>query len=156
MTMKQQGSKLQSLVELKLKNIKLDLFGGERNVEHLDGYERNAEHYEEGKRMKKAILLLIICLVAGSLLLASCTKTPSTTTTIPVTTSSTPTAKPSATTPAVQAPKYGGTLTLAINTDIQGWDHAKYPAGFLNQLAFIYDGLVMNDWAKGVKDRLCD
>jgi peptide/nickel transport system substrate-binding protein len=99
--------------------------------------------------MKKTILLLIIFLVAGSLLLASCTKTPATTSATPVTTSKTPTALPS-TTPAAQTPKYGGTLTLAVNTDIQGWDHAKYPAGYLNQLAFIYDGLVMNDWSKGL------
>jgi peptide/nickel transport system substrate-binding protein len=99
----------------------------------------------EVKGMKKAILLLTICLVVGGLLLASCTKQ----TTTPVSTSTMPTTKTS-TTPVAQTPKYGAMLTLALNTDIQGWDHAKYPAGFLNQLAFIYDGLVMNDWSKGL------
>ena len=94
--------------------------------------------------MKNTILHLIICLITAGLLLASCTKPAS----APVSTL-TPASTTAATKPVAEKPQYGGTLTIPWGTDVQGWDHTKYPAGFLSQLAFIYDGLVLNDWAKG-------
>jgi peptide/nickel transport system substrate-binding protein len=107
----------------------------------------------EEKRLKKSVFILIIFLVAASLLLSACKTTPSTTTSTAASASTS--TKPgtsttaASTSPAVQKPVTGGTLTLAGSTDVQGWDHAKYPAGFLQQLAYVYDGMVMADWSKG-------
>jgi peptide/nickel transport system substrate-binding protein len=115
--------------------------------------------FTKEKAMKKPILFLIVCLVAAGLLLVACSKqaaTPVTSTSKPVTTTTTaPTSKPvtattTTTTTAVEKPQYGGTLTIAYGTDIQGWDHAKYPPGYLYQLVYPYDGLVLDDWAKGL------
>jgi peptide/nickel transport system substrate-binding protein len=105
--------------------------------------------------LKKSIFVIIICLIAASLILSACKTTSSTTATTSTTATSATTTKPgttttaASTTSAVQKPVTGGTLTLAGSTDVQGWDHAKYPAGFLQQLAYVYDGMVMNDWSKG-------
>jgi peptide/nickel transport system substrate-binding protein len=55
-----------------------------------------------------------------------------------------------AATSTVEMPEYGGTLNFAWTTNIQGWDHAKYPAGFLSQMNLIYDSLVIDDWSKGL------
>jgi peptide/nickel transport system substrate-binding protein len=112
----------------------------------------------EVKRMRKPILLLTICLVVAGLLLAACSKqatTPVTSTSKPVTTTttattSTTTTTKATTTTAAQTPQIGGTLTIAYGTNIQGWDHAKYPPGYLYQLVYPYDGLVLDDWSKGL------
>ncbi len=79
-----------------------------------------------------------ICLTVASLLLSSCS--------ISGTTTSTTTTESS----TVELPKYGGTLTIAMTTDIQGWDNAKYPAGFLLQLYLVYNSVVIGDWSKGL------
>jgi peptide/nickel transport system substrate-binding protein len=102
----------------------------------------------EVKRLKKFTFVLAIFLVAVCMLLAACQTTSTTTASAPSTTKTSVSSAASGTT-TTQTPQYGGTLTLAAGSDIQGWDHAKYPAGFLNQLNYIYDGLVINDWSKG-------
>jgi peptide/nickel transport system substrate-binding protein len=107
----------------------------------------------EVKRLKKSIFVLFIFLAAASMLLAACKTTPTTTSTAApapaTTTTNTGTSTTASVSPTPQKSLYGGTLTLAAGSDIQGWDHAKYPAGYLNQLNYIYDGMVINDWAKG-------
>jgi peptide/nickel transport system substrate-binding protein len=95
--------------------------------------------------MKKPILLLTICLVAAGLLLAACSGQA----TAPASSTAKASTSPVAAAPAAEKPQYGGTLTIPWGTDVQGWDSAKYPAGFLSQNAFIYDTPVLNDWAKG-------
>ncbi len=106
--------------------------------------------------MKKGILLILsICLVVATLLI-SCTSataptSPSATTSAPASTSAAPTSaspKPS-TSPAAAKPQSGGTLTIATNTNPQGFDHALYPAGFLPHVYFANDTLLVSDWAKG-------
>jgi peptide/nickel transport system substrate-binding protein len=111
------------------------------------------------KSKKLLVAWFLTCLTVLALLLGSCTKpTPTTTTpTIPATpttqtiptTSVTPTTPTTPTPTPVEMPKYGGTLTLVMTTDIQGWDNAKYPAGFLLQLYLVYNSGVIGDWAKG-------
>jgi peptide/nickel transport system substrate-binding protein len=86
------------------------------------------------------LTLLLTCTTVVALLVGSCTC--STEETTPAT-STTPT------TPVVETPEYGGTLTIAQTTDIQGWDNAKYPAGFLLQLYLVYNSVVIGDWSKG-------
>ena len=92
--------------------------------------------------MKKGITwILVTCLVVASLVLASCNKTTSSTSTptqTTTTTSKTTTTTPNTTTPttttatttavtgnwwdSLGTPQYGGTMILAINTDIVSFD----------------------------------
>ena len=106
---------------------------------------------------KKAILTwFITCLLVAVMLLGSCSKgattptgTDTTTTSAPATSSTATASTPSTSTTAVELPKYGGTLAIALTTDLQGWDNAKYPAGFLLQLYLVYNSVLIGDWSKG-------
>jgi peptide/nickel transport system substrate-binding protein len=100
------------------------------------------------KGKKLFVVWFLSCLVVAALLLGSCAKKETTTPTTP-TTATTPATPTTPTTTAVELPKYGGTLILAETTDIQGWDNAKYPAGFLLQLYLVYNSAVIGDWSKG-------
>jgi ABC-type transport system substrate-binding protein len=93
------------------------------------------------KGKKLLLTLLLTCITVMALLAGSCTCGTEETTT--------PATSTAPTTPAVELPKYGGTLTIAQTTDIQGWDNAKYPAGFLLQLYLVYNSVVIGDWSKG-------
>jgi peptide/nickel transport system substrate-binding protein len=48
-----------------------------------------------------------------------------------------------------EVPKYGGTLNMMQSEDIQGYDHAMFPQGFLNNVFLVNDTLVVGDWTKG-------
>ena len=48
-----------------------------------------------------------------------------------------------------EVPKYGGTLNMMQSDDIQGYDHAMFPQGFLNNVFLVNDTLVVGDWTKG-------
>ena len=48
-----------------------------------------------------------------------------------------------------EVPKYGGTLNMMQSGDIQGYDHAMFPQGFLNNVFLVNDTLVVGDWTKG-------
>jgi peptide/nickel transport system substrate-binding protein len=48
-----------------------------------------------------------------------------------------------------EVPKDGGTLNMMQSEDIQGYDHAMFPQGFLNNVFLVNDTLVVGDWTKG-------
>ncbi|MBN1188486.1 MAG: ABC transporter substrate-binding protein [Dehalococcoidales bacterium] len=101
-------------------------------------------------RFKKTSYFFI-CLIMVALLLMSCAnnETSTSTSTPSATTTSTTTTSTGTTTTSIELPKYGGTLTIAQTTDLQGWDNDKYPAGFLLQLYLVYNSPVIGDWSKG-------
>jgi peptide/nickel transport system substrate-binding protein len=92
-----------------------------------------------------------------SVLVASCKTTPATTTTAqptgtttkPPTQTTTTTTAPATTTAASQAPKYGGTITIARNTDILGFDDAFQATFFTVANHLTGDELLAGDWTKG-------
>ena len=102
--------------------------------------------------MKRYKLTGAMCLLAIGLLLGSCGQgesTPTqTTTSVPTTKPVTTTVAPS-TTPAHQGPEYGGQLRLMQSTDLNGFDHAVYPQGFLGNVYLVNDTLVVGDWSRG-------
>jgi peptide/nickel transport system substrate-binding protein len=96
---------------------------------------------------------LVVCLITVTLLLVSCgqqgaTTAPTTTapTAPPATSSST--ATPPRTTPATEAPKYGGTLAIISSTDITGFDLTSSPNNGSTQ-PLTNGTLLGGDWAKG-------
>jgi len=100
----------------------------------------------------KAGWLILSCLVAVSLALISCgpaatSPTPSPTPTPTPTLSPTPT--PTATVPSVEKPQYGGTLTLALDTDLIGFDPAYTVTWQCYQMNFTHDKMLYGDWKKG-------
>ena len=87
-----------------------------------------------------------------ALLFASCGTTSSTTTTQPTGTTqptTAPTTKPVPTTTSNQAPKYGGTLTLARAGDILGFDEGFQAVFFTVTNHLTHDEPLTGDWAKG-------
>lgn len=109
---------------------------------------------------KKIVWLIASCLMVLSLVIASCGTAEPATPTAPTTPAApvTPTAPAIPTTPTAptqtlptptEAPKYGGTLNLIFENDIQGFDHAVFPRGFLNNVYLVNDTLVVGDWARG-------
>jgi len=111
--------------------------------------------------MKKIIWLLVTGLMVAVLLLASCTQketdtTPSTTgetgedkVTITESSETTTTTTTEIEEQEDDVPKYGGMLNMMQSTDIQGYDHAMFPQGFLNNVFLVNDTLVVGDWTKG-------
>src|SRR3989304_995176 len=112
--------------------------------------------------MKKLLCLVVTVLMLFSLVLAGCGQAAApTTSTTPTTTSpassttpttpAAPTVEPpqqEAVTPTADAPKYGGTLTLALAGDITGWDPVvRLGVGSIFQL--IGEPAWRGDWAKG-------
>ena len=103
--------------------------------------------------MKTKIQWLVICLITVTLLLVSCgqqgaTTAPATTAPTAPPTTSTSTATPPPTTPATEAPKYGGTLAIISSTDITGFDLTSSPTNGSTQ-PLTNGTLVGGDWAKG-------
>ena len=103
--------------------------------------------------MKKRPFIGAVLVLAISLLVLSCGKEGTTPTQTSATTA--PTTKPVSTTsaqPSTQpttAPKYGSQLKLMQSTDVNGFDHAVYPQGFLGNVYLVNDTLVVGDWSKG-------
>ena len=93
--------------------------------------------------------------MAVILVLTSCgpaaTTTPPTTappTTAPPTTAP-PTTAPPTTTPPVEKPKYGGTSTIILTADIQGFDEAFTPHTYLYTAHLTNEELLEGNWAIG-------
>ncbi|MEK7353222.1 MAG: ABC transporter substrate-binding protein, partial [Chloroflexota bacterium] len=107
---------------------------------------------------KKVFWLVVSGLMVISLVMAACAPaaTPTTPTPAPAT-PTTPTAPTTPTTPAQErpqkeavspeAPNYGGTLTLAQNTDVTLWDPSRNITGLT--MSLIQQELFQGDWAKG-------
>jgi peptide/nickel transport system substrate-binding protein len=52
--------------------------------------------------------------------------------------------------PGPEVPQYGGTLNMMQGLDIQGFDHALYTRGFLNNVYLVNDTMVVGDWSRGL------
>src|SRR3972149_691630 len=112
--------------------------------------------------MRKGLCLVVGCLMALSLVMAACTPAAAPTTpTTPITpaTPTTPTTpatpvqetpQKEAVAPTTEAPKYGGTLKLALTTDITNFDDVV-TRGFTQGITFLQtnESLWRGDWAKG-------
>ncbi len=46
-------------------------------------------------------------------------------------------------------PQYGGTVTITTTQDIQGYDHANFSRGFLNNVYLVNDTMGAPDWSRG-------
>ncbi len=100
--------------------------------------------------MIKKVVWLTFIVVACAALLVSCGQSPPTTKNTPTQPPTVPATVPTtsaATTPAVEKPKYGGTLSVATGMTITTWDPTRVISGevpglYLNKL---WEG----DWSKG-------
>ncbi len=101
---------------------------------------------------KKIVWLVVTCLMAAALLLASCAPGPPTPTSTPtLTPTPTPTPTPTtASTSGTEVPKYGGTLTFIDNAAPAGFDdcYTKYSDCRANKQ--IYNDMFDGDWAMGL------
>ncbi len=104
--------------------------------------------------MKRRIVsLFLVCCVIAALLLNSCgTQTAQTTTSPPATTTTTPpastTSTPVKTTPAAEAPKYGGTLIDVLTADPTMFDSGARSGGTALG-GTVYEAYVTMDWTRG-------
>ena len=101
---------------------------------------------------KKLVCLVFACLVSVALLLASCKQpesiNPPPTNTGQVTNPATGTVAP-VTTPAIEKPNYGGTVTFSTVSDPMGFDQT-FTIHFMAQtLNLTNESLLTGDWAKG-------
>lgn len=100
---------------------------------------------------KKGVALILAFLVVTLLLLTSCA--PSATTTQPATsattTAPTGTVAPTTTKPTAETPKYGGTVTYMVASDIVGFDEAFFAPWFAWTNRLTGDEMLTGDWTQG-------
>ena len=98
--------------------------------------------------MKTKSIFLLCVLLTSILVLASCGSTTTTTTITPSKTTSLPTSTaPTTTKPSVETPQYGGSLNLALQTNVVQFDEAFTMGTTLG--AFTHNEPAIGDWAKG-------
>jgi len=108
---------------------------------------------------KKVVWILVSCLMALSLIIASCApkaaeeKKPEEKAVVTEKVEEKAEEKKveeKVAAPGPEVPKYGGTLNMMNSMDIQGFDHGMYPRGFLNNVFLVNDTLVVGDWSRGL------
>jgi peptide/nickel transport system substrate-binding protein len=99
---------------------------------------------------RKIVWLILTCLMVTALVLVSCG--PAATTTPPTTappTTAPPTTAPPTTAPPTGEPQYGGTMTLVLQQDIQGFDEAYTTPWTTITMHLTNEELWTGDWMKG-------
>ncbi|HEX9976433.1 MAG TPA: ABC transporter substrate-binding protein, partial [Dehalococcoidales bacterium] len=101
--------------------------------------------------MKRTVWLVMAFLAVTALVLAACgpaaTTTPPTTT--PPTTTPPTTAPPTTTPPGPEKPQYGGTSTIVLTNDIQGFDEAFTGHAYVYATHLTNEEILEGNWAIG-------
>lgn len=100
---------------------------------------------------RKCVYLFTIGVVVLTLMLAACGPAATTTppTTAPPTTAPPTTAPPTTTAPGQEKPQYGGTSTIVLTADIQGFDEGFTPHTYVYTAHLTNEELLEGNWAIG-------